>query len=91
MGYIFYRTVTMILNAMQSVIFIYCILSWIVPQSRIFELLSYLLEPFVRPFRPLGQWIMEKTGVPLDFSMMFLILAIYIAQNLITRVYIAVL
>lgn len=89
MGYIIYRTVTMILSVLETAIFIYCVLSWIAPQTRIFGLLQYLLEPFVRPFRPLGQWIMEKTGVPLDFSMMFLILGIYIAQRLITGAYYA--
>lgn len=91
MGYIIYRTVTMILSVMETVIFVYCILSWIAPQTQIFGFLQYLLEPFVRPFRPLGRWIMQKTGVPLDFSMMFLIIAIYIAQRLIAGVYIATL
>ena len=66
MQYIIIKTITMICSVLETAAFIYCLLSWIAPQSGIYGVLEYLLEPFVRPFRPLGQWIMEKTGIPLS-------------------------
>lgn len=56
--------------------FAYCILSWIIPNSRIFQALGQFIEPLTRPFRPLSNWIMERTGLPIDFSLLFLLLAI---------------
>lgn len=91
MAYIFVRTLTMIFNVVETAVLVYCILSWIAPQSRIYDIMAFLLEPLVRPFRPLGQWIMEKTGVPLDFSLWIFMIAMHIAQTLIYRVYYSVL
>ena len=89
MIYIFFRTLTMVISALETAAFIYCVLSWIAPQTRIYEILSFLMEPFVRPFRPLGEWVMQRIGLPLDFSFMFFILALYIIQRLAYTLYVA--
>ena len=89
MGYVFVQALMMIFNVLETAIFILCILSWIAPHSRLYGVMDYFIEPFVKPFRPLGYWIREKTGVPLDFSLLFLIIAMRIAQTLIIRVYYA--
>ena len=81
----------MVISVLQTAAFIYCVLSWIAPQTRVYEILQFLMEPFVRPFRPLGEWIMQRIGIPLDFSFMFFILALYIAQRLLYSLYLAIL
>lgn len=86
MGYILYRTISLIFYVIETATFVYCVLSWIMPQSRVYEMLSFLLEPFVRPFRPLGRWIMTKTGLPIDFSFMIFMFALYAAERLIIRI-----
>ena len=87
MLYVIFRTLTLIITIIDYVLIAYCILSWIAPMSRAFEVIGRMIEPFVRPFRPLGRLIMEKTGLPLDFSVMFLAFALAIANRLISTLY----
>ena len=91
MLYVIFRTLTLVISVIDYALIAYCILSWIAPMSGIFMTIGALLEPFVRPFRPLGRFIMEKTGLPLDFSVMFLAIALSIANRILTSVYFALL
>ena len=67
----------------------YCVLSWFWPRSAAFGWLSRFLEPLMRPFRGAGRWIMEKTGIPLDFSPLLAFVALRIVRMLLWRLYYA--
>lgn len=86
MAYLVSRTIYWCVHVLQTATLVYCILSWVAPGSRVYGFLELFLEPFVRPFRPLGRWIMEKTGLPLDFSVFFMMLALEILGTILQRV-----
>ena len=89
MLYIIYRTLNLLLWTIDTAVLVYCVLSWIAPNSRAFGVLAYLIEPFVRPFRPLGRWIIQKTGIPLDFSIILLLIALQILQRILLSIFVA--
>ena len=39
------------------------------------------------PFRGISMWIMQKTGIPLDFTPVFAIIALNVIGNLLWRLY----
>lgn len=72
---------------MSMVILVYCIVTWVAPRSRLRNWLEVLVMPFCLPFAPLAMWIRRKTGIPVDFSCWFAIVALRFIPDILWRVY----
>ena len=86
--YTVFRAFSYFLYAVRVAIFLYCILSWIRPNNRLFYALEKFVMPFVMPFRRLSVWLTAKLNVPLDFSCWFSIIALTVVERLMWRLYI---
>ncbi len=86
--YTVFRAFSYFLYAVRAAIFLYCILSWIRPNNRLFYALEKFVMPFVMPFRRLSVWLTAKLNVPLDFSCWFSIIALTVVERLMWRLYI---
>lgn len=75
-------------RVIQMAVLVYCVMSWLptLRTSRVFTILSRFVEPIGRPFRPLAGWLMDKTGLPLDLSLWFALIAIEMLQRLIRAI-----
>ena len=81
MLYNLFYAASMFLQLMSTAIFIYCILTWILPRSNIRYWMERFISPFTNPFRPLCQKIAMKLGIPIDFSCWFAMIAIQILNQ----------
>ena len=70
------------LHIVDVAILVYVVLSWFRPSFRFFYWLSSFVSPFIRPFRGLSEWIMRRTGIPLDFSCWFAVIGLQIINRL---------
>lgn len=78
-----YRAVSIFLYVVRTAILVYCVMSWFRPTNRFFDFLQRFIAPFVMPFRRLSQWIMARTGLPIDFSCVFAIIGLSLFDRLI--------
>jgi uncharacterized protein YggT (Ycf19 family) len=63
---------------------IYCVMSFVMPQSDLYRKAAMYVEPFLRPIRiKLYQWIPALRNLPLDFSPLAVWLLIDLAHSLI--------
>ncbi|MBP3646414.1 MAG: YggT family protein [Clostridia bacterium] len=63
---------------------IYCVMSFVMPQSEIYYKLSAYIQPILNPVRAqLYRWFPSLRSMPLDFSPLAVWLAIDIAEMLI--------
>lgn len=85
--YTVFRAFSYFLYAVRVAIFLYCILSWIRPNNRLFYALEKFVMPFVMPFRRLSVWLTAKLNVPLDFSCWFSIIALTVVERLMWQLY----
>ena len=49
---------------------------------RFVEILAKFIYPFVRPFRRPAMWVMERTRLPIDFTLWFAMIGINIVSEL---------
>ena len=85
--YAVFKAGSVFLQILDYAILAYCILSWFRPSFSFYYWLQNFIKPFVMPFRRLSAWIMRRTGVPLDFSCWFALIAISIIQRLWWQLY----
>ena len=77
------RTALLLIQVLQILMLVMALMSW-VPQlreSRIFQVISTLVEPVIAPFRRLLSMIPGLDRFPLDLSFM----AAYLALSLLRR------
>ena len=66
-----FRAGSLFLKLINAAILVYCILSWIMPRTQVFEFLARFIQPFVAPFRRLSFRLMARFNIPLDLSCWF--------------------
>ena len=70
---------------------IYCVMSFVMPQSEWYYKLSFLIEPYLRPVRmQLYRWFPGLRNLPVDFSPLAVWLLIDVANaliNLLRRIF----
>ncbi|MGI6238734.1 MAG: YggT family protein [Christensenellales bacterium] len=89
--YLIYQTFQYFFRILELAIIGYVILSWIAPRSTVHQFLARLIEPAAHPFRVLNQRLLGRFNLPIDFTMLFLLIAIGLARQLLLRIYIALL
>lgn len=90
--YAIFKAATLFLRLIEIAILAYCVLSWFVPSTNgLFRWLHGFISPFVSPFRRIGMWFIQKTRIPFDLTYWIAIIVIDILQNLIWRIYYALL
>ena len=82
-----FRAASVFLQILDFAIILYCVMSWFRPRNRFFDWLTQFVEPIMAPFRGISMWIMQKTGIPLDFTPVFAIIALNVIGNLLWRLY----
>ena len=77
-----------LLNALETVIVVYCVISWFptLRESRVYEILGRIVEPFARPFRGISYRISRALGIGIDFSLWFAVLALQLIYSLMIRI-----
>ena len=88
--YILFYSLSQLLRLLSLAILVQVIMSWVYPQGKVYYWLRRLTEPIMAPFRRLSMWLMRRTGLPLDFSPWFAMIAINLVSELIWRVYFGV-
>lgn len=90
--YAIFKAATLFLRVIEIATLAYCVLSWFVSSSNaLFRWLHSFIAPFVAPFRRIGMWIIRRTRIPFDLSFWLAIIAIDLIQNLLWRIYYALL
>ena len=90
--YMIFRAATLFLRIFEVAILAYCVLSWFVPTTNpLFRWLHNFISPFVSPFRRIGMWIIHRTRIPFDLSYWIAIIVIDLLQQIIWRIYYALL
>ena len=84
-----FHALDVVCTILYYAILLYCVVSWFWPRSQLYEWLRRFLEPLMTPFRSIGRWFMEKTGVPLDFTPLLAIVALRIVNRLLWQLYFA--
>lgn len=82
-----YRALMICLNILHVALLAYCVLSWFARNTAIYDFLRRFVSPLLAPFSKLSRKIMEKTSIPLDFSVIFAFIALAIIQAALTRLY----
>ena len=77
-----FRAVDIFLQVIQYAILIYCVLSWFQPRFQAFYLLRQFITPFVMPFQRLSMKVRQYFNVPVDFTCLFAVLGLQLAQRL---------
>ena len=72
----------MFLRILSAAIFVYWILTFLRFNNRFVEILAKFIYPFVRPFRRPAMWVMERTRLPIDFTLWFAMIGINIVSEL---------
>lgn len=85
--YMLYTAVHAFLYVLELAIFIYCILTWVAPRSPLCGWLGNFIAPFCMPFRRLGRYCMTRWGAPVDFTCLFAIIGLRIADAVIQRIF----
>ena len=73
-------------RALDFAVVLYCVLSWF-RIGGLYEFLSRFLEPLLAPFRGMGEWVFRKTGLPINLTPLFAMLALELARSLIWKLY----
>ena len=81
------RVANAFLHLVSLAIFVYFILTLLRFNNRLVELLAKFIYPFVKPFRRPAMWVMRRTGLPLDFTLMFSMIGLEIVGGLLWRIY----
>lgn len=81
------RVANAFLHLVSLAIFAYFILTLLRFNNRLVELLARFIYPFVKPFRRPAMWVMRRTGLPLDFTLMFSMIGLEIVGGLLWRIY----
>ena len=79
--------VSQLLRLLSLAILVHAVMSWVYPRGKLFDFLSRLTAPILAPFRRLSYWVMNRTGLPVDFSPWFAMIAINFVSELIWRAY----
>ena len=81
----------MALRVVSLGMLIYCVMSFVMPQSDLYYRLSSYIDPFLRPVRMhLYRWFPALRRIPLDFSPLAVWLLIDVANallNLLRRIF----
>lgn len=80
------NTVFTVFRVIEIMALVSIIMSWVMPFSKARATIDYLLSPLLLPFRKLNMKLTAKLQIPLDFSYMFLLMAMEIAKALIIRI-----
>ena len=80
------NTIFAVFRVIEIMALVSIFMSWIMPYSRARATIDYLLSPLLMPFRKLSLKLTSKLQVPLDFSYMFLLIAMEIVRALVIRV-----
>ena len=75
------------LRILSAAIFVYWILTLLRFNNRFVEILAKFIYPFVRPFRRPAMWVMERTRLPIDFTLWFAMIGINIVSELLYVLY----
>ena len=81
------RVANAFLHLVSLAILAYFILTLLWFNNRLVELLARFIYPFVKPFRRPAMWVMRRTGLPLDFTLMFSMIGLEIVGGLVWRIY----
>ncbi len=85
--YAVFRTVDIFLWVLRTAIIAYWLLTLLRFNNRLVEILAKFIYPFVLPFRRPANWVMRRTGLPIDFTIWFSLIGISIANSLLWRIY----
>ena len=89
--YIIFNALSQLLRLVSLAILVEVIMSWVYPRGKVYYWIGRFIEPVMAPFRRLSMWIMQRSGMPIDFSPWFAMIAINLVSQLIWRVYFGVL
>lgn len=87
MLYTVFKAASLFLYIIRIAILVYCVMSWFRPTNRFFYLLARFIAPFVMPFRRFSMWLMSKTNLPVDFSCLFAIIGLSLADRLLWLIF----
>ena len=87
MLYGIFHALDLLCRILDYAIILYCVMSWFRSRTALFNWLGRFLEPIMSPFRGISRWICVKTGIPLDFTPYFAIIALSVIRNLLWRLY----
>ena len=70
---------------LNLVLLLYCVLSFFGRNTKLYATLDRFLMPLRRPFMPISMRLAQM-GLPLDFSIIFLWIALGLVQRLLTEI-----
>lgn len=80
--YGFFNIGSAFLYILRIAIFVHWLLTLFNAHNAVVRWLDTFTEPFLSPFRRLSMTLMERTGVPLDFSYVFALIGLTIVERL---------
>jgi uncharacterized protein YggT (Ycf19 family) len=89
--YYLFQALFIFLRIMDAALFLYVILSWVAPRTRVYYTFGRFVEPFLRPFRALSNRLLSRSALPIDFSVIFAWIGIQVLNYILTRLYFALL
>ncbi len=85
--YTLFFAVDRFLRLISAAILVYCIMSWIAPNNRFYVMLERFVNPFIQPFRKLSMKLMARTGMRIDFSPWFTMIALNLLTEVLWTIY----
>jgi len=85
--YAVFRTVDIFLWVVRTAILAYWLLTLLRFNNRLMQLLAKFVYPFVVPFRRPAMWVMRRTGLPFDFTLLFSVIGITAVNRLLWFAY----
>ncbi|NLF28765.1 MAG: hypothetical protein GX592_12785 [Clostridiales bacterium] len=82
-----FQAATIFLSVVRVAIFAYWILTLLRFNNRFMQLLAKFVYPFVVPFRRPAMWVMRRTGLPFDFTLLFSVIGITAVNRLLWFAY----
>lgn len=80
--YRFFQAVSVFMGILRVAILLSWFLALFNARGAVADWVEAFIQPFLSPFRRLGMWLMERTGVRLDFSYVFALIGLTLINRL---------
>lgn len=85
--YSIFKTVSLFLSLIETCVFVYVLLTWVAPRSGLCYWLAKFIYPFCAPFQSLSNAIRRRWGGMLDFTCLFTLIGLSIAERVLWEIY----
>ena len=82
-----FRTASLFLYIVELCVFVYVLLTWVAPRSGLRYWLEKFIYPFCAPFQSLSNAIRRRWGGMLDFTCVFTLIGLQLADRILWEIY----